>query len=320
MTTRGFSNRVNELLGSRYPIVAGPMRLISLGGMAASVSEAGGFGVIAASGLNAKELEREVSLARSLTDRPFGVNIPLYRENAREVIDAALAMGIGVIYTSAGDPQRMVERIKSRGAKVIHKVSSLNMARKAAGSGVDAVVAMGCEAGGHIGKDLVTMFCLVRSITRTLDIPVIASGGIGDGRGLLAALILGAEGVEIGTRLVATRECPVPAFFKEALCSAECTSTLVLGRETMPIRVLANAMALRAAGMASGSLDVEMAARGDDLYAPRAREKDSAIMPCGQVAGLVDGVLEVREVIDSMVSQARAMARGIGESEGWWLA
>ena len=190
----GWKNRITDLLECDYPIVLVPMRLITLGSMAACISNAGGFGVIGASGLSREKLIEEIKLARSLTNKPIGVNIPVYRSNAQDAVEVSVDMGIKTLYTSAGDPAKFIEKIKSAGMKVIHKVSSLAMARKAAAAGVDAVVAMGFEAGGHIGREGITTFCLIPVLAQSLKIPVIASGGIGDANGLLAALALGAEG------------------------------------------------------------------------------------------------------------------------------
>lgn len=305
---RGWKNSLTELLGCDYPILAGPMRLITLGQMAACISDAGGFGVIAASGLNRDDLVRELKTARSITDRPIGVNIPVYRPNAQDALEVAIDMGVKTVYTSAGNPAKLMDRIKKANLKVIHKVSSVDMARKAQATGVDAVVAMGFEAGGHIGREGITTFCLIPVLAGELKIPVIASGGIGDAAGLLAALALGAQGVEIGTRLVATRECPVPAFFKEALCQAASNATVVLGKEAMPIRVLKNIITTHVAGLSDSQADSVIAAKGDAHYVADGGDKDTAVMPCGQVAGLVREVVTVRELFSAMISRARTIA------------
>lgn len=303
-----WKNRITEMLGSDYPIISGPMRLITLGKMAASVSNAGGFGVIAASGLTREELTRELKKARSLSDRPIGVNIPVYRPNALDALEVSIDMGIRVVYTSAGNPTKMIDTIKSSGIKVIHKVSSIDMARKAEAAGVDGVVAMGFEAGGHIGREGITTFCLIPMLANILKIPVIASGGIGDARGFLAAFALGAEGVEIGTRLVATRECPVPRFFKTAVCSASGNATIILGKEAMPIRVMKNTITLHVAGLDDHEADRAIAAKGDASYVADGGDKDSAVMPCGQVSGLVREISKVKDVLEEMVSGAGCIA------------
>lgn len=305
----GWKNRITDLLECDYPIVLGPMRLITLGSMAACISNAGAFGVIGASGLPREKLVEEIKLARSLTDKPIGVNIPVYRPNAQEAIEVSIEMGIRLVYTSAGNPAKFIDKIKSAGLKVIHKVSSLDMARKAEAAGVDAVVAMGFEAGGHIGREGITTFCLIPVLAQSLKIPVIASGGVGDAKGLLAALALGAEGVEIGTRFVATHECPVPLFFKESLCAADLTSTVVLGKEAMPIRILKNEISQQAAGMGEAKTDQVMAEQksADAFYVGEGGNKHTAIMPCGQVAGLINDVNSVNDVLSRMINGTKSI-------------
>lgn len=308
-----WKNRITGLLGCDYPILSGPMRLITLGSMAAAVSNAGGFGVVAASGLSREDLVREIKTVRSLTDRPFGVNIPVYRPNAAEALEVCIDMGVRVVYTSAGSPVKLMNTIKRAGLKVIHKVSSTDMARKAQDAGVDAVVAMGFEAGGHIGRDGITTLCLIPALVRALRVPVIASGGIGDGGGLIAALALGAQGVEVGTALVATTECPVPAFFKDAIVQSAVTATVVLGKDAMPIRVLRNVLTSRVAGMSGPEADWAIAAHGDARYVADGGTKDTAVMPCGQVVGLVSGIMSVSDLFACMITGARSILDSLGE-------
>jgi enoyl-[acyl-carrier protein] reductase II len=305
----GWKNRITDILGCDYPIILGPMRLITLGSMAACISNAGGFGVIGASGLSREKLIEEIKLAQSLTNKPVGVNIPVYRPNAMEALEVSIDMGVKAIYTSAGDPAKLIDKIKSAGLKVIHKVSNLGMARKAEAAGVDAVVAMGFEAGGHIGREGITTFCLIPVLAQALKIPVIASGGIGDANGLLAALALGAEGVEIGTRFVATNECPVPTFFKESLCAAELTSTVVLGKEAMPMRVLKNTIVEQTAGTGEVKTDQVMAQqeKADALYVGEGGNKHTSVMPCGQVAGLINDVSSVSDVLSQMINGTKSV-------------
>ncbi len=308
---RPWKNSITELLGCDYPILAGPMRLITLGRMAACISNAGGFGVIAASGLTRQDLVREIKTARTLTDKPIGVNIPVYRPNAEDALEVSIDMGIKTVYTSAGNPAKLMNTIKRAGLKVIHKVSSVDMARKSEAEGVDAVVAMGFEAGGHIGREGITTFCLIPVLVNALKIPVIASGGIGDAHGLLAALALGAQGVEIGTRLVATIECSVPGFFKEALCQSPSNATVVLGKEAMPIRVLKNIITSHVAGLSDSEADRAIAAKGDVQYVADGGNKETAVMPCGQVVGLVSEVIPVQDLFFNMVSGARSIMESL---------
>jgi enoyl-[acyl-carrier protein] reductase II len=183
------------------------------------------------------------------------------------------------------------------------------MARKAEAAGVDAVMAMGYEAGGHIGREGITTFCLIPVLAQSLKIPVIASGGIADANGLLAALALGAEGVEIGTRFVATNECPVPPFFKESLCAADLTSTIVLGKEAMPIRILKNEIIEQATVIGEAKTDQVMAQQGnaDALYVGEGGNKHTAVMPCGQVAGLINDVSSVNDVLSKMINGTKSI-------------
>lgn len=312
----GWMNPVTGMLGCPYPIISGPMRLITLGRMAAAVSNAGGFGVIAASGLSRQDLVKEIKSAQAHTKNPVGVNIPVYRPNAFDALEAVVDMGVKTVYTSAGSPAKMIDRIKAAGLTVIHKVSSIDMARKAQAAGVDAVVAMGFEAGGHIGREHITTFCLIPLLVEELKIPVIASGGIGNARGLVAALALGAGGVEIGTRFVATRECPVPVFFKDAVCQASANATIVLGKDAMPIRVLKNTITAHVAGMEGREADRTIAAHGDAHYVGDGGNKDTAVMPCGQVAGLVGEISPMSEIFAGMITEARTIAGSIRELTG----
>lgn len=221
-------NRVTEITGSRYPLLLGPMRFVSLGEMAAAVSAAGGFGEIAASGLSTDLLREEIRKARSLTHAPIGVNIPVYRANALEALEVAIEEGIGTVATSAGDPRKLMKRIKEAGLKVLHKCSTVSMARKAQDAGVDGVIASGAEAGGHVSREQIGTFALIPQLVDALEVPVVAAGGIADGRGLLAAFALGAEGVEMGTRFLATREAPISEGYKRRILSAECDGTTVV--------------------------------------------------------------------------------------------
>ena len=310
-------NRVSRILGVRYPVILGPMRLITLGAMAGAVSAAGGLGVIAASGLSKERLVEEIQGAQAMTQNPIGINIPVYRPNALEALEIAIGMGITTIYTSAGDPKPFMDRIRKAGLTVIHKVSSEKTALKAQEAGVDAVVAMGFEAGGHVGRGHVTTFCLIPRLSDILSIPVIAAGGIADARGVVAALALGAEGVEIGTRFVATTECPVPGFFKTAICDADLESTLLLGKEAMPIRVLKNRATMRVAGMESGQADAAMENEGDMAYVQSGGNDQTAVMPCGQIAGLVmetqtisQVMAAIRQTIEPVVERIRRVFPG----------
>jgi enoyl-[acyl-carrier protein] reductase II len=267
------------------------------------------------------------------------VNIPVYRPNAFEALEIAIEMGVKVITTSAGNPAKLMGRAKEAGLTVLHKVSSVKNAQKAQDAGVDGVVAMGYEAGGHAGRENVTTFCLIPQLADRLSIPIVASGGIADARGVVAAFALGAEGVEMGTRFVATDECPVPPFFKEGVVSAGCESTVLLGKEAMPIRVLKNKLTEFVSGMDKTKADEAIIKSGDAGYVqPNAgaggsavvrpaagasdygADKDSAVMPCGQIAGLVSRVQSIAEIFSEITEGVKKVSGRIGVVfDGWSL-
>jgi len=276
--------------------------------MAAAFSNSGGFGQIAASGLSGHVLRAEIERAKEQTGRPIGVNIPIYRPNALEALEIAIDMGIKTVTTSAGDPARMIDRIKEAGLSVFHKVSSEKMAKKAEAAGVDGVIAMGYEAGGHIGRENITTMCLVPQLADALKIPVIASGGIADARGLVAAFALGAEGVEMGTRFVATPECPVPSYFKEGVRSAAMDATLLLGKGAMPMRVLKTEMTWHLAGLQEGEDHETVHTEAESKYVQLSADKDTAVMPCGQIAGLIKCIEGIRAVFSDITRDAKSIS------------
>jgi enoyl-[acyl-carrier protein] reductase II len=297
-------NRVTELTGVKYPVMLGPMRFISLGAMAASVSKSGGFGQIAASGLSTDHLRREIRRAHELTGDPFGVNIPVYRDNAFEALEVAAEEGVHTITTSAGDPYKLIGRIKELGLKVFHKCSTVSMARKAQDAGVDGVIASGTEAGGHVSREQITTFALIPQLVDALKIPIVAAGGVGDGRGLLAALALGAEGVEIGTRFLATKEAPVSEGYKRCIVSADCDETTIIGKTAMPARILKNNAATAIKQMeCQRNAREQINAYTDKFYCHE--DPDKAIMPAGQIAGLIRSIVNVHEVIDTIIREAK---------------
>ncbi|MFO7965600.1 MAG: nitronate monooxygenase [Desulfobacterales bacterium] len=300
-------NRITDILGTRYPLILGPMRMMTLGEMAAGVSNSGGFGQIAASGASADLLAAEIQKAKRLTDKPFGLNMPIYRPNAFEALEIAIEAGIKTVTTSAGNPAKMIGRIKEAGLKVLHKVSSLKMALKARDAGVDAVIATGYEAGGHVGRDTVTTLCLIPQLVDALDIPVVAAGGIGDGRAVAAAFALGAEGVEVGTRFVCTVECTTPDWYKQSIINASDGATLVLGGEAMPIRVLKNKKALEVLNPEKAAEDDRIRSGGDDAYVDG--DAQEAIMPAGQVAALICDIKTIADIFPEMVREAAMAAR-----------
>ncbi len=306
-------NRVTEILGSEYPIIQGAMRLITLGGMAAAVSRSGAFGIVAASGLDGVRLRGEIRKARSLTDRPFGINIPIYRPNALEALEIAVEEGIKTITTSAGDPGKVIKRVKEAGMKILQVVANVDMAKKAEDAGVDGVVAVGAEGGGHVGRDEIATMVLTRHVVETVKIPVVTAGGIADGRGWVAAFALGAEGIQMGTRFLATEECPIPEAYKQAILEARDHSTMIAARKGYPIRVLKNKAALAVRNLdETGASQGEINAYVDQISRGPDDDRENKLMSAGQVAGVIHKIVSVDELIRNMVAEARAVAQGLG--------
>lgn len=301
-------NRITEILGTGYPLILGAMRRITLGEMAATVSNSGGFGQLGASGMSGDQLGSEIKIAKALTDRPFGINIPIYRRNAFEALEIAIKMGIKTITTSAGNPAKIIERTKGAGLKVLHKVSTVQMALKSQDAGVDGVIATGYEAGGHVGREGISTLCLVPQLVKALEIPVVAAGGIGDASGLVAALALGAEGVEIGTLFLATRECSAPDFFKKAIIDAGDNATILLGKGAMPMRVLRNKKAEAISDPDKEREDAKLNAKADSSYVRPDGKADNAIMPAGQVAGLIREIKRISEIFPDMIKDAKTIS------------
>ncbi len=308
------STRVTELLGIRHPILGGAMQWLSRAELVAAVSNAGGLGILSALTFpTGVELREEIRKVRGLTSDPFAVNITLLPTsrpvNVEEYIDVALEEGVKIIETAGRSPEPYMKRLRDGGAKLIHKVARLRDARTAERLGVDAVTIVGFEAGGHPGDDCVTSLILVPRAADALEIPVIAAGGIGDARGLVAAMALGAEGVMLGTRFVATRECPAHPAFKEWLLQASETDTILLERSLNNMgRFMKTAYAQKV---------LEMEERGTTLEellpfisgergrkALREGNIEDAVIPCGQAVGLLHQVPSVGEVMDSLVAEA----------------
>jgi len=235
-----FKTELCKLLGIEYPIIQGGMVWVSYHELCAAVSEAGGLGILGAGSMSINELREEIRLVKGKTKKPFGINVPIAKPDAESLIETAIEEGVNVISTSAGDPNRFTRRIQGAGLKVIHVSPSPTLAAKAAEAGVDAVAAEGIEAGGHDGFEEITTMALIPQVVEKLDIPVIAAGGIADSRGFVAALALGAKGVQIGTRFAVTHEAMGHSRFKESILKANDTGTVITGRYIGPTRCVRN--------------------------------------------------------------------------------
>jgi len=233
-------NRICTLFDVQYPIVQGGMIWCAGWKLASAVSNGGGLGLIGSGSMYPDILQEHILRCKEATNKPFGVNVPLLYPNIEEHISTIIRHKIPVVFTSAGSPKTFTSQLKAEGIKVVHVVSSRKFALKAQEAGVDAVVAEGFEAGGHNGREETTTFCLVPSVCEALEIPVIAAGGIGSGKSMLAAMILGAEGVQIGSRFIATPESSAHEAFKSMILNAEEGDTKLTLKELTPVRLLNN--------------------------------------------------------------------------------
>jgi len=306
--------RITEMLGIQYPIIQGTMLWLSGADLTAAVSNAGGLGLMASMNFNNKEeLKEEIRKTKSLTDKPFGVNINLFPTsrpvNNEEFIEVIAEEGVGVVETSGRSPEPYMELFKKSNIKVIHKVPSVRFAQKAEKIGVDAVAVVGFECGGAPGMDNVTTFVLIPRAAESVKIPVIAGGGIADARGLVAALSLGAEAVIMGTRFMATKECWAHSNVKEWMLKAEETDTMMIlqslrqARRVMKTDKAQKVLEMEGKG---ASLEELLTVVGGELGKKVLTTGDlnSGILACGQVAGLIHGILSVKEVIDETVNGA----------------
>ena len=304
--------RVTRLLGIRYPIVQGGLARVATAPLAAAVSEVGGLGQIATAGLDGPEaLRAEIRRCRALTAKPFAVNFPIGRQDIWPGLEAALEEGVGVIALTAGNPAPYIRRCQEAGAKTLVLTAGPELARKAEAVGADMVATVGYEGGGHIGRSDETTLVMVPRVVAAVRIPVLASGGIATGAGLLAALALGAEGVEMGTRFVATAEAHAHDAYKQALAAAAPGDTMIIKRTLgMPGRVLRSPHAERivaaeAAGAPKEEL-IAMIAGAANARGTDGGDLEDSYVWAGQCVGLIDGVEPAGAIIARMAEEAAA--------------
>ena len=313
MDPRWKKNRVCELLGTEHPVIQGGMVYNSGARLAAAVSNAGGLGLIGAGSMRPDLLREQIIKARGLTDRPFGVNLPLFFKHAREAMEVALAEGVRIFFTSAGSPRRAMGPLKAAGCTVIHVVAHPDLARKCQDAGCDAVVCEGFEAGGHNGRDELTTMVLVPQCVQAVDIPVIAAGGLATGAQLAAALALGAEGVQIGSRFAATEESSGHADFKRAVADSGPADTMLVLKKHMPVRLLRSNFldqVLEAEGRCATAEELaELLGTGRARAGMLDGDLERGELEIGQVAGLIDDVPPVATVMERLLAgydEARA--------------
>lgn len=308
-------NRITKLLKIEYPVLQGGMAWVANAKLAAAVSNAGGLGIIAAANMPPALLEEEIAMARKLTNKPFGVNIMLMSDNVDAAIEIAAQYKVPVVTTGAGMPGKVLERLKPLGTIVIPVVASTSHAARVAKHGADAVVAEGTEAGGHVGE--ITTMNLIPQVVDAVSIPVIAAGGIADGRGMSAAFALGAEGVQVGTRFVCSTECTVHDNYKKAILKASDRSTSVTGRPTgHPVRVLKNKLVKIYEDMEKNCAPVEeLEALGTGKLRLGVVDGDTDMgsLMAGQSAGLVKKIESCAEIIKDIIEGSVKISSGMQE-------
>ena len=303
---------LTELLGTEYPIIQGGMAWVAEYHLAAAVSEAGGLGLIGAANAPAEWVRDQVRQVKKLTDKPFGVNIMLMSPYADEVAKVIVEEGVPVVTTGAGDPEKYMKMWKDAGVKIIPVVASVALARRMERCGADAVVAEGTESGGHIGET--TTLVLVPQVVDAVSIPVIAAGGIADGRGIAAAFMLGAKGVQMGTHFVATEECHVHQNYKDMILKAKDIDTRVTGRTTgHPVRALRNQMTkeyLKKEAEGASFEELEQLTLGGLRRAVVDGDVKTGSVMSGQSAGLVKEQMTCAQLIQKLVKETDALLKG----------
>lgn len=310
---------ISEYFGVKYPIFQGGMAWVAEAGLAAAVSNGGGIGFIAAGSANADWLRGQIKSARELTDKKFGVNVMMMSPETADVMQLICDEKIPIITTGAGNPGKYMDELKKAGTKVVPVVSNVALAIRLVRSGASALIAEGQEGGGHIGE--LTTMALVPQIVDAVDIPVIAAGGIADGRGVAAAFMLGASGVQLGTRFLSATECRISREYKDKILKAKDSDTVVTGRNTgHPVRVLKNKLTKEALNMEKEDVSLE---EYEEFLSGTLRKAvvdgdvDYGSMMSGQIASMVKKEQPAAEIITEIFAEAKEVLKARGESFLW---
>lgn len=299
------TNKITNLFGIKYPIVQGGMIWVSGWRLASAVSNAGGLGLIGSGSMYPEVLREHIRKCKKATDKPFGVNVPMLYPQIEEIMDIIVEEGVQIVFTSAGNPKTWTSFLKEKGITVVHVVSSVKFALKSEAAGVDAVVCEGFEAGGHNGREETTTFALIPMVKEQLKVPVIAAGGIGSGRGMLAAMVLGADGVQIGSRFAATKESSAHDNFKQTIINVKDGDTHLTLKELAPVRLVKNQFYSEIQALYQQNPTIEQI---KELLG-RARAKkgmfegdlDNGELEIGQIAGLIHEIKPAKDVLEEIV-------------------
>ena len=298
-------NKITSLFSIDYPIIQAGMIWCSGWELAAAVSNAGGLGIIGSGSMYPEILEEQIIKCKQATDKPFAVNLPMLYPDIDKHVATIIQHKVPIVFTSAGNPKTWTAHLKEHGITVVHVVSSVKFALKAQEAGVDAIVAEGFEAGGHNGKDETTTFCLIPMVAKEVTIPIIAAGGIGTGSGILAALTLGADGVQIGSRFVPTHESSAHINFKNAVIASKEGDTLLTLKELTPVRLLKNEFFNKVQASYANRASVEeltsLLGRGRAKKGMFEGDLTEGELEIGQVAGLFDKIQSAKEVMEELI-------------------
>ena len=298
---------ITQLLGIKYPVFQGAMAQIARFELASAVSNAGGLGILASGGMSPEELREQIKKCKEQTTKPFAVNLMLMMPNINEIIDVVIEEGVKIVTTGAGTPRKFMPRLTEAGVKVIPVIPSVKAAKKMEELGCAAVVVEGMEAGGHVGTS--TTMALLPQVTQAVNIPVIAAGGIADGRGVAAAFCLGASGVQMGTVFLATHECPISIEYKNLIVEADDTSTTLTGMKFgAPVRGIKNELTKRyheLEAQSSTLMELEELTLGSLRKAVYDGDVENGSVMSGQIAGLVDEIRSVEQVIVDVLEEAK---------------
>ena len=302
-------NRIKELFGIDYPIIQAGMIWCSGWELASAVSNAGGLGIIGSGSMYPEILEEHVVKCKNATNKPFAVNLPMLYPDIDKHIETIIKHKVPIVFTSAGNPKTWTAKLKENGIIVVHVVASLKFALKAEAAGVDAIVAEGFEAGGHNGHDETTTFCLIPNVAKNVNIPVIAAGGIGTGKGMLAAMNLGAEAVQIGSRFVASEESSAHDLFKKSVVDAKEGDTKLTLKEITPVRLIKNDFFQQVQqeydkGTSKEDL-AKLLGRGRAKKGMFLGDLEEGELEIGQVSGMIDTVMPAKDIVNEILAEYR---------------
>lgn len=311
------NNRITQLFKIKYPLIQAGMVWNSGWKLASAVSNAGGLGLLGAGSMYPEVLREHIQKCKKATNKPFGVNVPLLYPDIDKLMEIILEEGVNIVFTSAGNPKTWTSHLKEQGVKVVHVVSSVKFALKAEAAGVDAVVAEGFEAGGHNGREETTTFTLIPMVKQKLEIPLLAAGGIATGAGMLAAMVLGADGVQIGSRFVATPEASSHLAFKKRVVAAQEGETVLTLKELAPVRLLKNSFFDEVAALYLTSPSKEQLSN----LLGRARAKkgmfegdlDQGELEIGQISGLINSIKPAADIVEEIITDFKKASSEINQ-------